>query len=99
MINKQSCFIAAVVLTFLVINTILYQDFPLHGRPPIADNIDHVQWSALPTMELAVRMNSNPAAVTVYKKWFVRSLQLFWPEEWLNLTVILDDESTLDHVL
>ena len=57
------------------------------------------QPKTLPYLELAVRMNSNPASVTVYKGWLLRSLQLFWPQKWLHLTLILDEENKLDHVV
>ena len=99
MTNKQLCFIAAVLFTLFLITAIRFQEFPRHRRPPITYNIDKGVWKTLPSLELAVRMNSNPAAVTVYKEWFLRSLQLFWPDEWVYLTVILDDENPLDHVV
>ena len=99
MTNKQLCFIAAAVFTLFLITAVRFQEFPRHRRPPITYNIDKGVWKTFPSLELAVRMNSNPAAVTVYKELFLRSLQLFWPEEWLYLTVILDDENPLDHVV
>ena len=102
MTSKQLCFIAAIVFTLLLITVVRFQEFPRHRRPPMAPmayNIEEGLWKTLPSVELAVRMNSNPAAVTAYKEWFLRSLQLFWPEEWLKLTVILDDENPLDHVV
>ena len=54
-------------------------------------------WKDVPSLELALRMNSNPTFVQLYKTWFITSLKLFWPEERLNITLILDDDREDDH--
>ena len=62
-------------------------------------NIQHEGlWEGCPSLELALRMNSSPVFVKLYESWFLKSLELFWPEDCLNLTLVLDDESELDHV-
>ena len=55
------------------------------------------QFKDVPSLELALRMNSNPTSVKLYTTWFTRSLKLFWPEERLKLTLVLDDENENDH--
>eukprot|EP00112_Aurelia_sp_Birch-Aquarium-sp1_P024099 Seg746.5 transcript_id=Seg746.5/GoldUCD/mRNA.D3Y31 product="hypothetical protein" protein_id=Seg746.5/GoldUCD/D3Y31 len=97
---RRMYFVGIIVFMLISIIVIRVHDLPRQGGPAIANHYDifnEGQWKNLPTLELAVRMNSNPAAVSVYMNWFVRSLKLFWPEEWLNLTVILDEENPLDH--
>ena len=54
-------------------------------------------WQHVPTLELVLRMNSNPLFVKLYKNWFLKSLKLFWPNDWLHLTLVLDDEKSMDH--
>ena len=99
---KQLYLITVTILICLLIAVIHLQNFPRQGGPRMAFTSyegQRRQQKTLPYLELAVRMNSNPASVTVYKGWFVRSLQLFWPEKWLHLTLILDEENKLDHVV
>ena len=54
-------------------------------------------WKDVPSLELALRMNSNPIFVDMHTTWFTRSLKLFWPEKRLNLTLVLDDEKEDGH--
>ena len=54
-------------------------------------------WEDVPSLELALRMNSNPSFIKLYSSWFIMSLKVFWPQERLNLTLLLDDESKEDH--
>ena len=54
-------------------------------------------WRDVPCVELALRMNSNPKFVKLYTTWFLKTLKLFWPEDQLKLTLVLDEESKNDH--
>jgi len=54
-------------------------------------------WKDVPSLELALRMNSNPKFIKLYSTWFTLSLKVFWPQRHLNLTLILDDENKEDH--
>ena len=54
-------------------------------------------WKDSPRLALALRMNSNSQYVKLYKKCFLKSLKVFWPEDQLRLTLVLDDERREDH--
>ena len=55
------------------------------------------QWKYVPSLELTLRMNSNPVFIKLYSTWFTTSLKVFWPQGRLNLTLLLDEENKDDH--
>ena len=93
--------IISLVLLYLFLVVFYFRDWLLnHNVLPsfLANSIEYDPWSGVPQLELALRMNSDPQYVNLYKACFLKSLRLFWPEDRLRLTVVLDDESKEDHV-
>ena len=54
-------------------------------------------WDQVPTLELYVRFTNNGGWAKDFEHWLMRSVDLFWPEEYRNLTVVLDGWKASDH--
>ena len=89
---------ALAVLAYLYFtdDKMIKQDFPYH-RYSLNKQLPD-SWKDVPELELALRMNGNPAFVKLYSTWFLKSLKLFWPKDRLNLTLVLDSENNEDHI-
>ena len=90
------CLSVLIYLQLLLLPKDLNEYFPAY-KPPYKRRLMYNQFEDVPSLELALQMNGNPVFVYLYKAWFTRSLKLFWPEEQLILTLVLDDENEDDH--
>ena len=76
-----------------------FSHFKLQLLPDLLQHsLDDDPWKGVPQVELALRMNSGSKYVQLYKECFLKTLKVFWPEDRLKLTLVLDDESKEDHV-
>ena len=56
-------------------------------------------WEDVPHLELVIATGINSELIGLYSTWLLKSLKLFWPEDRLNLTLLLDNESKEDHAI
>ena len=92
--------IFSLVLLYLFLAVLYFRNWLLHLNvlPSfLTKSVENDPWRDVPQLELALRMKSDPQYVNLYKACFMKSLRLFWPEDRLRLTLVLDDESKEDH--
>ena len=100
------------ILLFVMLAVLFYAILMMHSfSKQIAKNLpkyrhiwqnhevqfENDPWNKVPSLELVIRANAHPYLIRQYSTWFLKSLKLFWPENWLKLTLVLDEERKEDH--
>ena len=95
-----------IIAFFILISLVLaayyfgFSYFKLQGLSTFLAYSGHDDpWRDNPRLALAVRMNSDPPYLKLYKTCLLKSLKAFWQEDRLRLTLVLDDERKEDHAI